>query len=414
MSTLHCQRLFVFSSSYSLHIFFAAPNVSGCVLLRIHSLCCLLPVCTLRRLCAVSCIYSPSMFSSFFPHLLSFLSLCCVPSERIGTRSNAQTPHVLAVGIIAGTGSIAFGFDANGEFVRSGGWGPLMGDEGSGYKIALSGMSFIRPLLMHLDQLSSARVLFLLSSGFAQYRSSCLLVLGCIDFASCASCLIQNKPASASTLRTCTQRGFLLTRNCTHHVHNMAYLLTRNSPIPFLNTAALEGTMRAHDGRGEPTAISQMVLSLLGCKSASEIVTKVYQHKEDRGWLGQFAGCALEAAEEGDKTANAILDMAVSELALLVQNVRAKAGNIKAGEPYVLAVTGGVLSKSDLYRAKLENALRDVGDVDAQLHIVADPAVGCLEMAPGVAAKTHQLHCVRTVLLCTLSWRLTCPLRFAP
>jgi len=34
--------------------------------------------------------------------------------------------------IIAGTGSIACGINARGRFARSGGWGPVMGDEGSG------------------------------------------------------------------------------------------------------------------------------------------------------------------------------------------------------------------------------------------------------------------------------------------
>jgi len=34
--------------------------------------------------------------------------------------------------IIAGTGSISCGINSRGEFVRAGGWGPVMGDEGSG------------------------------------------------------------------------------------------------------------------------------------------------------------------------------------------------------------------------------------------------------------------------------------------
>ena len=38
--------------------------------------------------------------------------------------------------IIAGTGSIAMGVNAEGRQVRSGGWGPTFGDEGSGYDIA--------------------------------------------------------------------------------------------------------------------------------------------------------------------------------------------------------------------------------------------------------------------------------------
>lgn len=38
--------------------------------------------------------------------------------------------------VIAGTGSIAMGISGSGEVVRSGGWGPTMSDEGSGYDIA--------------------------------------------------------------------------------------------------------------------------------------------------------------------------------------------------------------------------------------------------------------------------------------
>jgi N-acetylglucosamine kinase-like BadF-type ATPase len=38
--------------------------------------------------------------------------------------------------VIAGTGSVAFGVDALGRTAQSGGWGPMMGDEGSGYDIA--------------------------------------------------------------------------------------------------------------------------------------------------------------------------------------------------------------------------------------------------------------------------------------
>lgn len=45
--------------------------------------------------------------------------------------------------VISGTGSIAFGINEKGERVRSGGWGHILGDEGSGYTIALRGMRAI-------------------------------------------------------------------------------------------------------------------------------------------------------------------------------------------------------------------------------------------------------------------------------
>lgn len=47
----------------------------------------------------------------------------------------------VGVVIIAGTGSIAVGYHSSGKIARSGGWGHLLGDEGSGHYIALRGLN---------------------------------------------------------------------------------------------------------------------------------------------------------------------------------------------------------------------------------------------------------------------------------
>ncbi len=51
----------------------------------------------------------------------------------------AGTPDGWGLAVIAGTGSIAFGRSKDGRFDRSGGWGYLLGDEGSAYALALAG-----------------------------------------------------------------------------------------------------------------------------------------------------------------------------------------------------------------------------------------------------------------------------------
>ena len=43
--------------------------------------------------------------------------------------------HEPGVVIIAGTGSIAYGHNGQGQAARAGGWGYVLGDEGSGYWI---------------------------------------------------------------------------------------------------------------------------------------------------------------------------------------------------------------------------------------------------------------------------------------
>ena len=48
--------------------------------------------------------------------------------------------HPVGIVVAAGTGSIVFGRNHQGETKRVGGWGYILGDEGSAYKIAIAGM----------------------------------------------------------------------------------------------------------------------------------------------------------------------------------------------------------------------------------------------------------------------------------
>lgn len=52
----------------------------------------------------------------------------------------AAAPDNCGVALIAGTGSLAWGRNAAGKAARAGGWGYLLGDEGSGYAIAVAGL----------------------------------------------------------------------------------------------------------------------------------------------------------------------------------------------------------------------------------------------------------------------------------
>jgi len=73
-----------------------------------------------------------------------------VAEEKIAARSAvvpdalavlaAASPNMVGISLIAGTGSMAYGRDATGAEARAGGWGPLFGDEGSGYALALAGL----------------------------------------------------------------------------------------------------------------------------------------------------------------------------------------------------------------------------------------------------------------------------------
>jgi N-acetylglucosamine kinase-like BadF-type ATPase len=55
----------------------------------------------------------------------------------------AGTPEGWGIGIIAGTGSIAVGRTKDGRTARAGGWGHLIGDEGSAYRTVLDALRLV-------------------------------------------------------------------------------------------------------------------------------------------------------------------------------------------------------------------------------------------------------------------------------
>jgi N-acetylglucosamine kinase-like BadF-type ATPase len=55
----------------------------------------------------------------------------------------AGTPAGWGIGVIAGTGAIAFGRTPEGRTVRVGGWGWVMGDEGSGYALGQAALQAV-------------------------------------------------------------------------------------------------------------------------------------------------------------------------------------------------------------------------------------------------------------------------------
>ena len=67
-------------------------------------------------------------------------------AERLSVANDATllfaagTPDGWGLAIIAGTGSIAFTLDAHGRDARAGGWGYLLGDEGSAFRVGLLGL----------------------------------------------------------------------------------------------------------------------------------------------------------------------------------------------------------------------------------------------------------------------------------
>ena len=84
-----------------------------------------------------------------------------------------SSPDVPAIVVIAGTGSLVAALDSEENVVRAGGWGPVLGDEGSGWGLARAFLqSYCSWIDQHRDSESTPEGLQALNSFFAKKQFS--------------------------------------------------------------------------------------------------------------------------------------------------------------------------------------------------------------------------------------------------
>jgi len=75
------------------------------------------------------------------PKLAPGQRLVVVNDAVAGIMAGLEKPHGLM--LISGTGSVCFGFHEDGRTSRCGGWGQLLGDEGSGYQMGVGALKAV-------------------------------------------------------------------------------------------------------------------------------------------------------------------------------------------------------------------------------------------------------------------------------
>lgn len=192
--------------------------------------------------------------------------------------------------VIAGTGSIVYGVDAAGRTARAGGWGPFLGDEGSGYDIG---------------------------------------------------------------------------------------------------RRALIAVVRAHDGRGQPTELTDLARRELGFGQPEELITMAYgrggKPPLERYAVARLCGIVSLAAVHSDAVAVGILDDAARQL---VEGVGAVAGRLGLGRGAVelpVVATGGVFRiGGEVFSRAFQRELAGLGTSAGVLTRVVRPS---LSPAAGAALR---------------------------
>jgi N-acetylglucosamine kinase-like BadF-type ATPase len=114
----------------------------------------------------------------------------------------------------------------------------------------------------------------------------------------------------------------------------------------WLATQGLGAAVRARDGRGERTALEQLVPARLGYGRPSAVLTALRSGRLDYGRLVQdVPPVVLEAASAGDAVAGAIVDTMADEVVTMVRALLRRLGMLR-GEPDVV-LGGGVFRSND-------------------------------------------------------------------
>jgi len=146
----------------------------------------------------------------------------------------------------------------------------------------------------------------------------------------------------------------------------------------YLGYKALAAVAEASDDIGPETLLSDMVLEQLGTEDPRSILMKVSEGGDVRRAVAALSPLVMEAAAQRDKVARRIVKGAVKEAVKLVAAV-AKA--LAFEQPYPLAIAGGVICSSQLFRDELLVKLNNIKRPPAGATLVYEPVMGCLKMA---------------------------------
>ncbi len=139
----------------------------------------------------------------------------------------------------------------------------------------------------------------------------------------------------------------------------------------YLGRAALEAVVRAADGRGQPTALSERCLAALGITDVNQIMHRIYYPRLDHTGMAALAPLVVQIAAEGDPVALDIVERGCQQLALMCAVVTRK---LALPADVLIVPVGSLGTVNPFYRQTLERAIH-VPLPNARIRNAIAPAV---------------------------------------
>lgn len=140
---------------------------------------------------------------------------------------------------------------------------------------------------------------------------------------------------------------------------------------------ALAAVSEAEDGMGPETTLTMKMREHFQLENPRLIIQKLYATGNVRAHIARAAPVVLDAAAGGDIVAVRIVEACAGELIRLVTAVTC---DLEFSDAYPLALAGGVICKSDSYRARLEAGLRSINPAPGHVQTVPKPVLGAIRI----------------------------------
>lgn len=158
--------------------------------------------------------------------------------------------------------------------------------------------------------------------------------------------------------------------------------------------------VRAADGRGSKTMLTQMLFEHLGVDSLSAMLALWRGVSIDRNKLARLAPLILAAAERGDEPARKLVEHGARELTRMVVAVRDRLA-ISVSDPWPVVPVGGLVETSEFFRRSVTDALNEIiSGVDVRSPVMS-PSGGSLLLAlelDGIKPTTAMIDQIKTAV----------------
>lgn len=154
----------------------------------------------------------------------------------------------------------------------------------------------------------------------------------------------------------------------------------------WLGRQALVAVMRAADGRGPTTSLTEHVFAHFEVSGADELVTVIYGHELPRRRIAALGRVVQHAVDQGDPVALRIVERAAEELIRAAASVAERLE--MRGEAFTFVLAGGVFAVVPWLIAELTRRLQEVAPRATVLRLQAEPATGAVTLALATARGT--------------------------